>query len=169
MCVRWFRPAAVTMACLATVLLAGCGNTVEVSYPDSATPTGPALPPVPTASELDARFRTALDPAVPATQKVGLMQGLAADPSLLDQLAQIYRSVGAQAVITDVTPTGDRLAATVRLTLNGQVTTGTVPFVAADGQWQIASSWACAKVETLQISSPVCPASASAAPTGPGG
>ncbi len=146
-------------------LAAACSSSVEVSYP-SGTITTHALPPIPSAPELDAQLRTVLDPAVPAAQKAQLVQGVQADPGLMDQLAEIYRSAGASAVVTGVSPDGAGLKAAVEVTLNGRVTAGSVPFVAEDGRWKVANAWACAKVETLRISSPACPTPAPS--TGPG-
>jgi hypothetical protein len=135
----------------------GGGTTTTTTAAATTTATATAdLPPVPTVEDLNTQLQTALDPAVPADQKGEYVQGIAADPAFVNQLADAFNQAGATVVVTDVQDFGDTVQANATLTLNGQANLVTVPFVPEDGKWKIEKSWACMMLTNLQIQSPSC-------------
>ncbi|HEY5857509.1 MAG TPA: hypothetical protein VIW24_26645 [Aldersonia sp.] len=151
-------------AVLAALTMTACGSddggatTTTTAAATTTTATANAdLPPVPTVEELNTQLQTALDPAVPADQKGEYVQGIAADPAFVNQLADAFNQAGATVVVTDVQDFGDTVQANATLTLSGQQPNlVTVPFVPEDGKWKIEKSWACMMLTTLQIQSPSC-------------
>lgn len=126
----------------------------------TTTATAPAgdLPPVPTAADLNADLQRGLDPAVPVSEKVGLVQGAEADPDLITKVADAARQNNATVTVNDVTDLGDgTLSANGTITVNGQANPLQVAFVAEDGVWKLANANACQIVSLAQITSPACP------------
>jgi hypothetical protein len=155
-----------TMAIAATLTMTACSSggdepaatTTTAAATTSATaPTGD-LPPVPTAADLNAELQRGLDPNVPVSEKVGLVQGAEADPDLITKVADAARANNATVTVNDVTDLGDgTLSANGTITVNGQANPLQVSFVAEDGVWKLSNANACQIVSLAQITSPACP------------
>lgn len=117
-----------------------------------------ALPPVPTVEELNTQLQTALDPAVPSSEKLDMVQGIEADPELPNRLGQAAQDAGVQIAVTEVTSFGDSVNAKANFTLNGQTNVVDVPFVAEDGKWKVQKDWACLMLTNLGQQSVACTA-----------
>ncbi|WP_225727324.1 MULTISPECIES: hypothetical protein [unclassified Nocardia] len=156
------RIAVAGLALTAALGLTACGSDSPKETPKktpastSAKPD-PNLPPVPTAADLNAELKRALDPAVPNSEKLDMVQGAQADPDLPNKFAEAYKQTNAQAEVTKVTPFGDTLDAQVKFTVNGQENTGDITFVAENGKWKVAQSWVCAGLKNFNVQSPACP------------
>ncbi|WP_433578992.1 hypothetical protein [Nocardia brasiliensis] len=114
------------------------------------------LPPVPTVAELNTALARALDPAVPAAEKLDGVQGAEADPTLPDRLSQAAKGADVKIEVTDVTAFGDSVNAKAKFNVNGQENIVDVPFVADNGKWKIQKSWACAMLTNLGQQSVAC-------------
>ncbi|MGU3434122.1 hypothetical protein ACNHUS_14010 [Actinomycetes bacterium M1A6_2h] len=155
------------MAVAAALTMTACssddgGTTATTTTTAAATTSATAatgdLPPVPTAAELNADLQRGLDPNVPVSEKVGLVQGAEADPDLITKVADAARQNNATVVVNDVTDLGDgTLSANGTITVNGQANPLQVAFVAEDGVWKLANANACQIVSLAQITSPACP------------
>ncbi|WP_179377670.1 hypothetical protein [Rhodococcus sp. ACS1] len=136
-----------------SVLMAACGSHGGESAPPSvgveATSSVPATPDIPgllpTADELTALYNTALDYDVPLSDRVNLIQGVDdADPRLAQKFVQEGMTVEFHLVVDR----GDgSLLAFGNPVLQGQAQPegSPIPFVAEDGAWKIARSWACSQ------------------------
>lgn len=149
------------VAVVAALGLTACGGgddseeAKQARVPSSARAAA-NLPAVPSSAQLDADFQKAIDPSVPAAEKLEMVQGVDADPDLPNRLAEAYKSAGASVVITDVTAFGDTLNAKAKVTLNGQENIADVPFVAENGRWKVQKAWACQILTTLGQQSVAC-------------
>jgi hypothetical protein len=160
------RIAVAGLAVVAALSLSACGSgdkhsTAAKTTTKAAAASTVTVPPVPTAAEMNSELNQALDPSVPAAQKAQWLedgqQALAADPQMMQKLTDAYKQNNAKMDVTDVTPLGDTLTATVSASINGGAPSQVqVPFVAQDGQWKIQKSWACAALQNLGQSSPAC-------------
>ncbi|WP_258195479.1 hypothetical protein [Rhodococcus sp. OK519] len=112
----------------------------------------------PTSAELNANLSRAFDEAVPAAEKMTLVQGAQADPALIDRVVEAARVNKASALVTDVTDLGDGMvAATVVMTLDGQpAPESIINFVAEDGVWKLTQDNACGIVGLAGLTSPTC-------------
>lgn len=164
---RTGRIAVASLAVAAALGLSACGSgdkhgTNAVTAPSAGIVTpAVALPPVPTAGQLNEELAQALDPNVPADQKVQYLedgeQALQKDPDMLKKLTDAYQQNNAKIDVTNVTSLGDQLTADVNISLaGGAPQTATVPFVAQDGKWKLQKSWACAGLQQLGQNSPAC-------------
>ncbi len=122
----------------------------------SATDTV-TLPPVPTVEELNADLARALDPSVPAAEKLEKIQGAEVDPTLPDRLAQAAAENNVEIQVVDVSSFGEAVEAKAIFTLNGepQPEVG-VPFVVDNGKWKIQKTWACNMLANLGEESVAC-------------
>ncbi|WP_288049975.1 hypothetical protein, partial [Nocardia sp.] len=109
------RIAIASLALTAALGLTACGtddssNNAESSRASTsaraAAPTAD-LPPTPTPAALNAELQKALDPSIPSSEKLEMVQGVEADPDLPNRLAEAYKSTDAKVEITEVTRTGD--------------------------------------------------------------
>lgn len=158
------RIAIAGFAAIASLTLTACGgdDSGDEAKPAKTTTSAAAIssaadtPAVPTAAELNAQLQRALDPAVPNSEKLEMVQGIEADPELPGRLAQAYTDTGATVTVTDVTAFGDTVNAKATILLNGQENIVDVPFVSEDGQWKVQKEWACIMLTNLGQQSPAC-------------
>ncbi|MET7769758.1 hypothetical protein [Nocardia sp. NPDC005366] len=157
------RIAIAGLAVTAAMSLTACGGD---DSPSGAAPTRTAtsakatatadLPPVPTAADVNAQLQKALDPSIPSSEKLDMVQGADADPDLPNRLAEAYKSTDAKVEITEVTAFGDTINAKAKLVFNGQENIADVPFVAENGKWKVQKAWACQMLTTLGQQSAAC-------------
>ncbi|MFR9753116.1 hypothetical protein ACL02S_19055 [Nocardia sp. 004] len=121
-----------------------------------AATTTVELPPTPTVAELNADLARALDPSVPASEKLDKVQGAEVDPELPDRLAKAAAGSDVKIVVTDVVPFGDSVTAKATFIVNGQENVVDVPFVVDNGKWKIQQLWACNMLTQLGEQSPAC-------------
>lgn len=158
------RRIAITSVAVAAVLgISACGGgdkgdskSVQTSSSTKGSAANPSLPPVPTVDELNRELRMALDPSVPNSQKLDLVQGAKADPDLPNRLADAAKGANLTVTVTQVTSFGDSVTAKANVVLNGQANVVDVPFVAEDGKWKIEKQWACAMLTNLGQTSVAC-------------
>ncbi|WP_067864978.1 hypothetical protein [Nocardia shimofusensis] len=158
------RIAIAGFAVIASLTLTACGgdDSGDEAKPAKTTTSAAAIssaadtPAVPTAEELNAQLQRALDPTVPNSEKLEMVQGIEADPELPGRLAQAYTETGATVTVTDVTAFGDTVNAKATILLNGQENIADVPFVSEDGQWKVQKEWACIMLTNLGQQSPAC-------------
>ncbi|MBF6071518.1 hypothetical protein [Nocardia farcinica] len=158
------RIAIAGLAVVASLGLTACGGDdsgndakpTKTTTSAAATTTAANTPAVPTAAELNTQLQRALDPAVPNSEKLEMVQGIEADPELPSRLAQAYKDTGATVEVTDVTAFGDTLNAKAKIVLNGQENIADVPFVAEDGKWKVQKAWACTMLTNLGQQSVAC-------------
>ncbi len=147
------------------LVLTGCG-------PDGpADPPGPSdkrdvptvitpehIPRLPSIDELNAMLQKGLDPTVPASEKVDMIQGSEADPELINRVADAAQKAEVTVTVIGVTDLGSGSAtADVNLTIKGQPGPAVVPLVAENGTWKLEKSWACDIVTNMgQMQSPAC-------------
>ncbi|WP_067848081.1 hypothetical protein [Nocardia lijiangensis] len=157
------RIAIAGLAIVATLGMTACGGDDSSDTPKPAKTTTSAkataaanLPAVPTVAELNAQLQKALDPAVPTSEKLDMVQGAEADPELPGRLAEAYKATGASVTVTEVTAFGDTINAKATIVLNGQENIADVPFVAEDGKWKVQKAWTCQMLTALGQQSTAC-------------
>ncbi|BDT95341.1 hypothetical protein IFM12275_53170 [Nocardia sputorum] len=158
------RIAIAGLAIVAALGLTACGGDDKDSKPAAKTSTSAKasatasanLPPVPTPAELNTALARALDPSVPAAEKLDNVQGAEADPTLPDRLSQAASGADVKIEVTDVTSFGDSVNAKAKFILNGQENIVDVPFVADNGKWKIQKQWACTMLTNLGQQSAAC-------------
>ncbi|MGV9818063.1 hypothetical protein [Nocardia xishanensis] len=157
------RIAIAGLAIIASLGMTACGGD-DSSEPAKTTKTTTSakatasanLPAVPTVEQLNAQLQKALDPSVPNSEKLEMIQGAEADPELPGRLAEAYKSTGATVQVTEVTAFGDTINAKAKIVLNGQENLADVPFVAENGKWKVQKAWACQMLTTLGQQSAAC-------------
>ncbi|WP_051499161.1 hypothetical protein [Nocardia sp. BMG51109] len=161
------RIAVGTLAVVAALGMSACGSgdKNEGSKPKTSKPAATSVqnvPPVPTVEQLNTELGQALDPNVPAEQKVQFLEdgqaSLQKDPDMIKKLSDAYQQNNAQIQVTDVTYLGgDTLTAKANFSVNGQPPNeASVPFVVQGDQWVLQKSWACAGIQNLGQASPAC-------------
>jgi hypothetical protein len=159
------RIAIAGLAIAATLSMTACGsdNKKDTAAPPRTTTSAKAsasasanLPPVPTVADLNAALQKALDPSIPSSEKLDMVQGVQADPELPNRLAQAAAGANVQVAVTDVTSFGDSVNAKANFTINGQTNVVDVPFVAEDGKWKVQKTWACTILSSLGQQSVAC-------------
>ncbi len=165
---RTGRIAVATLAVVAALGMSACGSGDKDGDSKPKTTTKAAatsaenVPPVPTVADLNQELSQALDPNVPAEQKVQYLedgqQALQQDPQMIQKLTDAYQQNNAKIEVTNVTYLGgDTLTATANFSVNGGAPSeASVPFVAQDGKWVLQKSWACAGIQNLGQTSPAC-------------
>ncbi|MFI1918809.1 hypothetical protein [Nocardia sp. NPDC020380] len=123
----------------------------------SAAPSG-NFPPVPTAADLNAELQKALDSNIPDDQKLDLMQGVSADPSLPSRLVAAFKQNNATITVNNVTDLGNGSAtADASATINGGAPNQmVVPLVVEDGKWKVQKEWICNMLQVANQTSPAC-------------
>ncbi|MEV0251829.1 serine hydrolase domain-containing protein [Nocardia sp. NPDC050712] len=125
--------------------------------PHPAVAVESPLPAVPTVAELDARLQQALDPNLPATQKVLRISEDEADPELITEVARSFADAAAVLHIDKLTMLEHgTLMATATMTAGSRRIPQTIPFVPRDGTWRIANDWVCLSIG--DTGSPACSA-----------
>ncbi|WP_431972189.1 hypothetical protein [Nocardia sp. bgisy134] len=157
------RIAIAGLAIVASLGMTACGGD-DSNEPAKTTKTTTSAkataaadqPAVPTVAELNAQLQKALDPAVPNSEKLEMIQGAEADPELPSRLAEAYKQTGASVTVTEVTAFGDTINAKATIVLNNQENIADVPFVAENGKWKVQKAWACQMLTALGQQSPAC-------------
>ncbi|MFF2554561.1 hypothetical protein ACFVUS_26410 [Nocardia sp. NPDC058058] len=159
------RPASTAiplLACAAAVLLAGCENQDTAPAKAAATTTADCTqhgkyPASPTVDLLNGLLTKGLDPNVPNTDKVDLIQGAVGDPGLFNRMLPALQQANFAVVIDNVTDYCNGTAnADATLSFSGQTSPAQVPIVAEDGRWKLERTWACGLAASLQQTSPIC-------------
>lgn len=170
---KFTKPVIAAAALAAALSLTACGSsgtdTTATKAPVATTtaaaaPTS-ATPPIPTVDELNSKLTTALDPAVPAEQKIALVQGLDADPALLQQLSEKVAQAEADGLVTDIKVVGPLVPLTATsmsvpftMTINAAPQQGAVDVVVDGGEWKLAKASICNLAGLLEITSEACAA-----------
>ena len=162
------RIAVAALAVVAALGMSACGSGDKSSGHHTKKTSKPAatsaqnVPPVPTVDQLNTELGQALDPAVPADQKVQFLEGgqeaLQKDPGMLQKLTDAYQQNNAKVNVTDVTYLGgDTLTAKADFSVNDQPPNQvSVPFVVQGDQWVLQKDWACNGIQNLGQTSPAC-------------
>lgn len=149
-------PSASTSAAAASGSAAATGYEAEIT--DAAKK--------PSVEVLNEMLDTALDPKVPAKDKVDLVEGAEADPDLFNQLVKVAKD---NPDVTYVIQKPIRSNGPKRATFNVMVTIpGNQPtplaasIVYDDGRWKLSKETVCPLLAQGEVKTPLCPASASA-------
>ncbi|WP_255450043.1 hypothetical protein [Skermania sp. ID1734] len=159
--------------CVSAALWAGaCSSTTQQVLPSTtAEPTAqsaaqavaPAqIPPIPTAAQLDATLKSALNPGLPDDARVALIQdGEAFRSSIPDLYKAMHDNPNAKYWVVD--PVFDNhdgtITATFKLDKDGTGTairTATVHFIAIDGKWKIARTDLCGILRSANYRTAAC-------------
>ncbi len=169
------RAAAATACLTALVALAACGGTADEASVDAARSSANASlassvaisaskanVPLPSAQELDAQIKRALDPNLPDVERTELIEDGAA---FSDAIPDMYKALrdNPQAVYGVVDPVFDNrdgtLTATMRLDKDGSgtnVRTTIVHFVLLDGKWKISRTDLCGILRSADYRTAAC-------------
>ncbi|MFC9997749.1 hypothetical protein [Nocardia sp. NPDC127526] len=160
------RSGRIAVAALAAVTafgLSACGGgdkeTAKPAKPSSSkTTASQSYPSAPTAADLNSAMQKVLDPNVPDSEKLDLMQGMQADPSLPSRIIEAYKQNNASITVTNVTDLGNgTLTADAQAAINGGAAQqAVVPFVAEDGKWKVQKEWICNILALGSQTSPAC-------------
>ncbi|WP_024793121.1 hypothetical protein [Tomitella biformata] len=168
------KPVIAAVALAAALSLTACGSsgdggstetTAKTTTSTSSATAAPTdgVPAMPTVDELNTKFRMALDPAVPEAEKIALVQGLEADPTLLQQLSDKVAQAEADGLVSDITVVGpltpisaEQMSVPFTMNFNGQLTPSAVDVVVDQGEWKLAKSSICNLATLLDIASPAC-------------
>lgn len=154
---------ALVLAVPVVVALTGCGSDDQPRPTSTTTATAKSVyPPVPTAAQLDAQFRSAIDPKLPDSVRTGLVQdGAAFAGALPDLYRSMHEHPHAAYAITD--PIFDNrdgtLTAMMRLDRDGDgVSVRSVPvhFVVDDGKWKLSRTDLCGILLSVDYHVPAC-------------
>ncbi len=172
-----FARAAAATACLTALvaLTAACGGGTDEASVDAArssanaslsasiaTSSSKANAPLPTAAELDAQIKRALDPNLPDVERTDLIEDGAA---FKDAIPDMYKALrdNPHAVYGVVDPVFDNrdgtLTATMRLDKDGSgtnVRTTIVHFVLLDGKWKISRTDLCGILRSADYRTAAC-------------
>lgn len=151
------------LAC-ASLLFTACASDEKAPTQAAATTTsttdctqGGKYPQSPTTESLTGLLSKGLDPAVPAADKVELLQGAAGDPELFNRMLPALNQANFSVTINGVTDYCNGSAnADATLNFYGQPNESQVPLVAEDGRWKLERAWACGLAASLQQTSPIC-------------
>ena len=165
------KPVIAAVALAAALSLTACGSSSDggtAQGTTTATTSAAATsttPPVPTVEELNTRLQMALDPAVSDEEKASLVEGLEADPTLLQQLSEKVAQAEADGLVSNIQVVGpttpisaERVSVPFTMDINGQPQTSAVDVVVVDGEWKLAKDSICNLSTLLEISSPACAA-----------
>ncbi|MEV6773170.1 hypothetical protein AB0N05_31510 [Nocardia sp. NPDC051030] len=157
------RIAVAALAVVTVLGLSACGSgdkkeTKPTKATTSKTTAAANYPAAPSAAELNADLQKALDPSVPNSQKLDMMQGVQADPELPQRLTDAYKQNGAAVTVTNVTDLGNgTITADAQVSVNGGAPqNAVVPFVAEDGKWKVQKEWICNMLSLANQTSPAC-------------
>ncbi|MBF6170638.1 hypothetical protein [Nocardia blacklockiae] len=172
------RSAAAALPLVALAVLAGaCGNDPDeasvaaarssayaalTSSAQAAATSSALRPPLPTAAQLDAQIKRALDPALPDTDRTALIED---GEAFKDAIPDMYRAMqdNPHAVYGVTDPVFDNrdgtLTATMRLDKDGtgtNVRTTIVHFVDKDGVWKISRTDLCGILRSADYKTAAC-------------
>ncbi|MCP2292609.1 hypothetical protein ACFYT3_33305 [Nocardia amikacinitolerans] len=146
----------------ASVAAARSKAVAELSSSAAATSSAIANRPIPTAAELDAQIKRALDPELPDTERTALIED---GDAFRDAIPDMYRALqdNPRAVYGVTDPVFDNrdgtLTATMRLDKDGTgtaVRTTVVHFVYLDGRWKISRTDLCGILRSADYRTPAC-------------
>jgi hypothetical protein len=118
--------------------------------------------PLPSAAELDAQIKRALDPTLPDTERTALIED---GDAFRDAIPDMYRALqdNPRAIYGVTDPVFDNrdgtLTATMRLDKDGtgsNVRTNVVHFVLIDGKWKISRTDLCGILRSADYRTPAC-------------
>ncbi len=134
------------------------GSTPEASGSGGSTTVPAVLPPLPTAEELNDRFRRAFAGELTPEEKTAWFEYGAQDPLLVDNLVEAAGTNHLTLNVTAVTPTepGHAVATTDAISPTGTTSTA-VPLVADDQGWKVSAEFTCTIVRSAGLHSPICP------------
>ncbi|MBF6166875.1 hypothetical protein IU486_19250 [Streptomyces gardneri] len=127
-----------------------------------AASSSAAHPPLPTAADLDAQIKRALDPALPDSERTALIED---GESFRQAIPDMYKALqdNPRAVYGVTDPVFDNhdgtLTATMRLDKDGTgtaVRTTVVHFVLVDGKWKISRTDLCGILRSADYRTPAC-------------
>ncbi|MFI9411210.1 hypothetical protein [Nocardia gamkensis] len=127
-----------------------------------AVSSSAAHPPLPTAADLDAQIKRALDPALPDSERTSLIED---GESFRQAIPDMYKALqdNPRAVYGVTDPVFDNhdgtLTATMRLDKDGTgaaVRTTVVHFVLVDGKWKISRTDLCGILRSADYRTPAC-------------
>ncbi|MBF6328383.1 hypothetical protein [Nocardia transvalensis] len=180
---RWTRTAARHRACLALVsatlaaVAAGCAGGPDEdsvaaarssayaalsSSSQAAASSRAARPPIPSAAQLDAQIKRALDPSLPDSERTALIED---GEAFKDAIPDMYKAMqdNPRAVYGVVDPVFDNhdgtLTATMRLDKDGtgtNVRTTIVHFVDVEGRWKISRTDLCGILRSADYKTAAC-------------
>ncbi|MFF0613122.1 hypothetical protein ACFYUD_31090 [Nocardia tengchongensis] len=158
------RLAVAALAVVTVFGLSACGSGEKHPSHTPAKPStskmasGQTYPPAPSATELNTAMQKVLDPSVPDAEKLDLMQGMQADPSLPSRLVEAYKQNNASITVTNVVDLGNgTLTADAQAAINGGAPQqAVVPFVAEAGKWKVQKDWICNILSLANQTSPAC-------------
>ncbi|MCU1644248.1 MAG: Serine-type D-Ala-D-Ala carboxypeptidase [Nocardia sp.] len=158
------RIAVAALAVVTVLGLSACGSDDKkdsakpVKTSTSQTAAAQTFPPAPTAADLNSELQKVLDPSIPDTEKLDLMQGMQADPGLPTRIIDAYKQNNATITVTSVTDLGNgTLTADAQAAINGGAPQqAVVPFVVEDGKWKVQKEWICNILTLGNQSSPAC-------------
>ncbi|WP_067549322.1 hypothetical protein [Nocardia crassostreae] len=158
------RIAVAALAVATTLGLSACGggDKKEATEPAKTSTSKVAAeqtyPPTPTPADLNSAMQRVLDPSVPDSEKLDLMQGMQADPGLPSRIIEAYKQNNASITVTNVTDLGNgTLSADAQAAINGgALQQAVVPFVAEDGKWKVQKDWICNILSLGNQTSPAC-------------
>ncbi|WP_280235920.1 hypothetical protein [Nocardia cyriacigeorgica] len=173
---RPVRAALAAAALAAVAVTSACGSGVDddavaaarasanaaLSSSAAATSSSIAARVLPTAAELDAQIKRALDPSLPDSERTALIED---GEAFRDAIPDMYRALqdNPRAVYGVTDPVFDNhdgtLAATMRLDKDGsgtQIRTTVVHFVYVDGVWKISRTDLCGILRSADYRTPAC-------------
>ncbi|MET9028798.1 hypothetical protein ABZW96_24725 [Nocardia sp. NPDC004168] len=169
------RAALTAAGLLLTAVLAACDTGTDEAAVDAARSSANASlsssiavssraahPPLPTAADLDAQIKRALDPALPDSERTALIED---GESFRQAIPDMYKALqdNPRAVYGVTDPVFDNhdgtLTATMRLDKDGTgaaVRTTVVHFVLVDGKWKISRTDLCGILRSADYRTPAC-------------
>ncbi|WP_280400976.1 hypothetical protein [Nocardia carnea] len=173
---RALRVGAAVAASAAVVMVAGCGtgadedavaaarSSAKAALSSSAAATSRALASrsLPTAAELDAQIKQALDPALPDSERTALIED---GEAFKDAIPDMYKALqdNPRAVYGVTDPVFDNhdgtVTATLRLDKDGSgtaVRTTVVHFIYLDGAWKLSRTDLCGILRSADYRTPAC-------------
>jgi hypothetical protein len=146
-------------AALAVLVLSGCGGNDQSGAP-AAVASEVQLPSrAPSVQLLNSMLQRALDPQVPAKDKLDLVQGAtAADAPLFDQLVRLrneHPDTTWQISNVHLVSEG-RAVATVSALMNGTNQHGEVQLVFDQGRWKLDGNYTCELLRQFGRTAPSC-------------
>ncbi|MFI5719208.1 hypothetical protein [Nocardia sp. NPDC051750] len=173
---RRMRVGAAVAVAAVVLLITGCGTGVDedavsaarssakaaLSSSAAATSRELAARSLPTAAELDAQIKQALDPALPDAERTALIEdGEAFQDAIPDMYKALQDNPRAVYGVTD--PVFDNhdgtVTATLRLDKDGSgtaVRTTVVHFIYLDGQWKLSRTDLCGILRSADYRTPAC-------------
>ncbi|HJD90366.1 MAG TPA: hypothetical protein K8V33_05680 [Corynebacterium urealyticum] len=159
--VKIWKSVAVATAAVAGLSLTACGSedadnaaTTEQTTASSAPSSTAPEEKLPTPQELQEVLLKAVDPRVPAEEKVNSVVDGDQAPEIFEALTRSQSEAQAKLEVVDPVLPGvlpDMAEATIKLQAperDPQVISG-VEFVHEDGKWKLDTRWACTLVETV--------------------